>query len=186
MGKQRKGGLPYLKSSLKINWNSGQGVPVEEQKSLISDVLSYLEEKGDQDEQSEPPDRSVLNVVTANAGYGLQACIDLSKTETAPIVFLDSICPRPSAVSNALGLYFSNYADSVKVYCLQGIEELLWDKLNRKTNAFVVKHCPQQLRERLEEVLTPMHIQTGRQGSSLTPISLVKSMGKPEKVKKKK
>ncbi|KAE9414604.1 hypothetical protein Angca_001313, partial [Angiostrongylus cantonensis] len=63
------------------------------------------------------------------AAFGLQACVDQVKSQAIAIVFLDSTCPRPSAVSNALGLYFSNYAETAKVFCLPGVKNLLANKL---------------------------------------------------------
>lgn len=185
MGKQRKGGLPYLKTSLKIDWDSGRGVPPLQQKSLIADAIQYLRDSDSAEAEDATQASHPLSVVTEHAGFGLQACLDLVKTESSAIVFLDSACPRPSAVSNALGLYFSNYADTAKVYCLDGVAELLSSELNRKTNAFVLKSCPEALRELIETTLTPLRVQSARSNTaSYVPVALVKSMGKPDKVKK--
>ncbi|KIH69234.1 hypothetical protein ANCDUO_00419 [Ancylostoma duodenale] len=184
MGKQRKGGLPYLKTSLRFDWDSGRGVAASEQKALISDVLSHLEGRGCRSDCVEPSSSTQFSTfVNETAGFGLQACLDLVKTDSSPIVFLDSSCPRPSAVANALGLYFNNYAGTVRTYCLQGVEEEILNRLNRRADAVVLRNCPEELRARLESTLKTVHLQTGRSSGSYTPVSLIKSQGKAAKVK---
>ncbi|VDL86181.1 unnamed protein product [Nippostrongylus brasiliensis] len=178
MGKQRKGGLPYLRTSLDIDWESGRGVAVDVRNTLLSEVFRYLEENGC---RCDSADSFAENTC---AGFGLQACLDLVKTDSSPIVLLDAKCPRPNAVSNALGLYFNNYSDSAKVYCLPGVEELLRSKLNRRTNALVLRNCPEELRMRLTESFTPLRFHIGKISNTYTSVSLVKSKGKPDKVKK--
>ncbi|KJH47377.1 Proteasome/cyclosome repeat protein [Dictyocaulus viviparus] len=184
MGKQRKGGVPYLKSSLRFDWDSSRGVPAAELNELLNDVILYLEEKGCHKNQPQCNSNYNSTYIDTYAGFGLQACLDLVKTEAKSIIFLDSLCTRPLAVANALGLYFTNYSGVAIVYCLPGIKDLLLNKLNRSEYGFVLKNCPEDLKKRLEDKLSAICIQNRRSDLRYTPVSLVKSIGKLNKVTK--
>ncbi|KAK6748812.1 hypothetical protein RB195_001439 [Necator americanus] len=79
MGKQRKGGLPYLKTSLKFNWDSGRGVSAAEQQKLISDIFDDLQENGCRCDTEPSCGDQMSTFINDHAGFGLQACLDLVK-----------------------------------------------------------------------------------------------------------
>ncbi|CAJ0600833.1 unnamed protein product [Cylicocyclus nassatus] len=179
MGKQRKGGLPYLKTSLSFTWSLSVS---PEQETVFSDVLNYLESCGCGSEEPEPSASNRYSCfVNDAAGFALQNCFDLVKTESIGIVFLDSSLSRPSAVGNALGMYFNNFSSS-KTYCMPGLEERLLASLNRRANALFLRKCPSELDERIKLTFNPVVVEK-RKGGSYSPVSLIKSQGKGVKNK---
>uniref|UniRef100_A0A1I7X496 SPARK domain-containing protein n=1 Tax=Heterorhabditis bacteriophora TaxID=37862 RepID=A0A1I7X496_HETBA len=178
MPKQRLGGLPYLKTSLKFNWNSSENVDSNELSSIMLKLFDFLKLNGFSVPKNDclSPSNDVLCVddfSNSQASIGLQSTLDAMFDSSACCVFFDADSIRPSAVASALGLYSINCSETTSVYCIPGLIHQISLSLNRKSEAIALKQCPHDLLAELKSSLSPVGIMQSKKLFLICVLSLV-------------